>query len=206
MIRCIRLAALLGVLAALPARAAFTPPGADPDWPCQQIRIADLQPGADWTGPPLDEALKTWSDDAEVARLAPRLAERRLPLDQARTETAAFAQAAGAQKQAKLVALFAGVFQTLNAERDSVVDGLDRFGRRQKEFAKEIQRDEEKLRVLQDGPSTDNRALGDLTTRVSWETQIFKDRQQSVSTACDVPTTIEQRLFALARIIEGELH
>ena len=34
---------------------------------------------------------------------------------------------------------------------------------------------------------------------------MFDERQKSLSFVCEVPTIIERRLFALARLIEGEL-
>lgn len=203
----IAVAAVLGTLAALPraAAAVYPPRNADPDWPCQQIRIMDLEPGAYWSGPPLDQALTAWSSDPEVAQLATRIAERRVPIGDAKRAIAAFANGAGKDRQTKLTELFAGVFQTLSAERQSVVEGLDRFGKRQQDLAQQIRGDEDALRKLQDDPKADLHALGATTSRVTWETQVFKDRQSSVSVACDVPNTIEQRVFALARIIQGDL-
>lgn len=204
--RAVLLATLL-LLAAAPAAYAYPPAQPqDPDWPCQQIRISELQAAAVWAGPPVDTALHTWSQDPEVAALATSVSERRVPLDEVRKEIVAFAAKAGPQKQTRLVALFAGVFDTLNDERESVIAGLDRFGRRQKELAQEIKGDEEKLRVMQDDPKADDKKLGDLTQQVTWEEQVYKDRQESVSTACDVPSVIEQRLFAVARIIQEQMH
>ena len=41
--------------------------------------------------------------------------------------------------------------------------------------------------------------------QVTWDAEVFRDRRQALSYACDVPGKIEQRLFALARIIQQEL-
>jgi hypothetical protein len=38
-----------------------------------------------------------------------------------------------------------------------------------------------------------------------WETRIFEDRRRVVKFVCDVPTTIDQRLFALGRTIQQEI-
>ena len=37
--------------------------------------------------------------------------------------------------------------------------------------------------------------------RLTWETRIFEERVQSLTYVCEVPTLIEQRLFALAKTI-----
>ena len=38
-----------------------------------------------------------------------------------------------------------------------------------------------------------------------WETRIFEDRRQVIKFVCEVPTAIDQRLFALAREIQQEI-
>jgi hypothetical protein len=44
-----------------------------------------------------------------------------------------------------------------------------------------------------------------MTQQVTWEAEVFQDRRQALSYACDVPGKIEQRLFSLARSIQQEL-
>ena len=39
------------------------------------------------------------------------------------------------------------------------------------------------------------------TERLTWETRIFEERVQSLTYVCEVPTLIEQRLYALAKTI-----
>jgi hypothetical protein len=38
-----------------------------------------------------------------------------------------------------------------------------------------------------------------------WETRIFEDRRRVMKFVCEVPTTIDQRLFALGRTIQQEM-
>ena len=83
--------------------------------------------------------------------------------------------------------------------------GLDRFGARQKELATEIRADNEKLRALKNDKTSDPKAVDRMTQQVTWEVQVFQDRRQALSYACEVPSRIEQRLFALARQIQREL-
>jgi hypothetical protein len=198
-------AALLGaalLLAAGAARAA--PPARDPDWPCTQIKMPTLSIGAVWTGPPVDPYFATWSNDAAVAALAQQIAQRRLPIAEAERAIRAFAAAAGAEKQAKLLALAAGIFNILDAQRGQVIAGLDRFGRRQKQLAAQIRGDMEKLRNAE--AAADAAAPPqDLSDRLEWETRLFQQRQQAMSYACDVPNLIEQRLYALTRSIQATL-
>ena len=58
---------------------------------------------------------------------------------------------------------------------------------------------------MQADPGSDAGDVNQMTQRVTWEAQVFQDRRQSLSYACDVPGKIEQRLFALARTIQQAL-
>ena len=194
-------AALL--LAAGVAQAAM--PVRDPDWPCQQIKVPHLSLGALWDGPDVTPYAATWSQDPDVAALAGQVAQRRVPLDQALQAIRAFAAAAGTQKQPRLLALMAGVFSLLDAQRSQVVAGLDRFGARQKELAAEILADMDKLRAQPAEGDAAPAQPGALSEQIGWQTRVFEQRRQTISYACAVPDTIEQRLFALARTISASL-
>ena len=189
---------------AMPPRAAGAayPGPADPDWPCQQIKVPDLSVGTMWNGPALDDALRAWPQDAEAAALARRLSQRRIPVEQAQTEIAAFARHAGAARQQRLTMLMAGLFDTMGQERASVMAGLDRYGRRQRTFADEIRADNAALHAQQASGNADPAKLAQAVDQLTLELRVFEDRRQSLSYACNVPTTIEQRLFTLAQAIQ----
>ena len=193
------------LLLLLGGTALAAPPVRDPDWPCQSVKVPEISLGAVWTGPSLDPYLATWSGDADAAALAQRLAQRRVPLDEAEAAIKRFADGAGEQRQDHLLALMAGLFATLNAERTSVVNGLSRFGHRQKELGAELRQTIADLRTEQDKPDADAARVAQLTEHVEWGTRVFGQRAQSVRYACDVPNLIEQRLFALARVIQAAL-
>ena len=199
-----RLLALVSLWPTLSVQAA--PPGADPNWPCQQIKVPELSIAAIWNGPPVDSYRTTWEQDSTVAELAHRLAQRRMPLDQAEAEIKSFAENAGTEKQSRLLTLFAALFDVLSRERDSIMAGLDRFGTRQKELAADIRSENEKLQELQSQGGHHQAEVEALTERLNWDLQVFQNRRESLSYACNAPTLVEQRLFALARSIEGLLH
>lgn len=180
--------------------ASAAPPGPrDPDWPCQQIKVPQLSLASVWSGPPLPA---DWQQDQQAVDLAQAVAKRRMPVDQAQQEIRVFAQQAGEQKQVQLLRLMGGLFSTLDDERSSVIAGLDRFGARQKELAAQLRNDNEKLRGLQADSGSGAGEINQTTQRVTWEAQVYQDRRQALSYACDVPGKIEQRLFALARTVQ----
>jgi hypothetical protein len=184
---------------------ALAQPHRDPDWPCQQIKVPELSLAAVWSGPQADPQDDRWKENPAVADLVDKLAPRRQPIDQTQTLLHDFAQHAGPDKQAQLLQVLVGLFNVLDSERDSVITGLDRFGARQKELAAEIRADNEKLRALQHDPAADPNTVQQMTQQVTWEAEVFQDRRQALSYACDVPGKIEQRLFAIAHQIQQEL-
>ena len=193
------------MLASPGARAARPP--SDPDWPCQQIKMPELSLGAMWDGPDVTPYFAKWSQDAAVAALVESIVQRRMPLDQAQQTVHSFAGQLGPSQRSRLLALMAGVFSTLDAERAQVLAGLDRFGRRQKELAAAIHADMDKLHAQQS--SSDAAAPAEvkrLGEQLGWETRVFEQRRQTIRYACAVPDAIEQRLFALARTIAGILN
>jgi hypothetical protein len=206
MTHAVMMRAILATALLVPVAVGAAPPGhRDPDWPCEQIKVPELSLAAVWAGPPVDPQHSNWQNDQEVADLVQQITPRREPIDQAMKLIQDFAQRAGNQKQDKLLKVLSGVFTTLGHERDSVMAGLDRFGRRQKELAAQIRDDNDQLHALQADRSSPADKVNQLTQQVTWEFEVFQDRRQALSYACAVPAKIEQRLFALARTIENAL-
>jgi hypothetical protein len=176
-----------------------------PDWPCAQAKVPDISLAAVWDGPALDDAVVKWKDDAKVSALVPRLAARRTPLDEAGKAITEFMSNSAPNKKETGKLLFAGLFDTLNAQRSSVMNGLERVTRKQREAAEKIRDDTLALQALQDAPSPDQAKVEELGNQLVWQTRIFEDRRRVIKFVCEVPTAIDQRLFALGRVIQQEM-
>ena len=176
-----------------------------PDWPCAQAKVPEISLAAVWAGPSLDDVSAKWKDDAKVSALVTRLSARRVPLEDAQKAITEYLTASGADKATHGKLLFAGLFDTLNAQRSSVLNGLERVMRKQREAADKIRADTQALQALQDGSSPDQAKVEELGNQLVWETRIFEDRRRVVKFVCEVPTAIDQRLFALGRTIQQEM-
>jgi hypothetical protein len=176
-----------------------------PDWPCAQAKVPEISLAAVWAGPPLDDAQNKWKDDAKVNALVPKLAARRTPLDEAEKAITEFLAGSAAEKATRGKLLFAGLFDTLNAQRSSVMNGLERVTRKQREEADRIRTDTLALQALQDASPPDQPKIDELGNQLVWETRIFEDRRRVIKFVCEVPTAIDQRLFALGRAIQQEM-
>jgi hypothetical protein len=203
MIPRIALLTLLAVAASTTICAAADP--RYPDWPCAQAKVPEISLAAVWAGPPLGDAETKWKDDAKVSALVEKTAARRTPLDDAQKAITQYLAAPGTDKTMAGKLLFAGLFERLNAERSSVMSGLERVTRKQREAADKIRTDTLSLQALQDVKPPDQPKIDELGNQLVWETRIFEDRRRVVKFVCDVPTTIDQRLFALGRTIQQEI-
>lgn len=177
-----------------------------PDWPCTQAKVPEISLTAVWAGPPLDDVKEKWRDDAKVSPLVSRLAARRTSLDDAqKLITELLGSPATSDKATTGKLLFAGLFDSLNAQRASVMNGLERITRKQREAADKIRSDVSALHALQGASSPDQAKIDELSNQMVWQTRIFEDRQRVVKFVCEVPTAIDQRLFALGRMIQQEI-
>ena len=176
-----------------------------PDWPCVQAKVPEISLAAVWAGPPLDDALDKWKSDAKVSALVAKLAARKTPLNDAKQAITEFLASSTAEKTGTGKLLFAGLFETLNAQRNSVLNGLERVTRKQRGAADKIRSDTLALQALQDASPPDQPKIDDLSNQLVWETRIFEDRRRVIGFVCEVPTAIDQRLFALGRVIQQEM-
>lgn len=175
-----------------------------PDWPCAQAKVPEISLAAVWAGPPLDDVKDKWKDDPKISALVAKLSVRRTPIDEAEKSIGEFLSAAPEKTKAGKL-LFAGLFDTLNAQRSSVMNGLERVTRKQREEADKIRADTIALQGLQSAASPDQAKVDELGNQLTWETRIFEDRRRVVKFVCEVPTAIDQRLFALGRAIQQDM-
>jgi hypothetical protein len=176
-----------------------------PDWPCAQPKVPEISLAAVWAGPPLNDASSKWKDDPKVSAMVEKLAARKLPLQDAEKTVTDFLASPGTDKAEAGKLVFAGLFDTLNAQRSSVMSGLERVTRKQRDAADKIRNDTIALQGLQDAATPDQPKIDQLGNQLVWETRIFEDRRRVVKFVCEVPTAIDQRLFALARTIQQDM-
>jgi hypothetical protein len=201
-VRTLAMAALALAVSATAARAADP---RYPNWPCAQAKVPEISLAAVWAGPALDDAETKWKDDSKVSALVSKLAARKTPLEEAEKSVKEFLAGSAADKTANAKLLFAGLFDTLNAQRSQVMGGLERVSRKQREAADKIREETIQLQALQDATPRDDAKVDSMSNQLIWETRIFEDRRKVVRFVCEVPTTIDQRLFALGRVIQQEM-
>ena len=184
------------------ATSAFAAANIDPDWPCIQRKVPELSLGQIWNGPELPASAKDWQKDPDIPGLVTELAARRVPIADAQKEIRDFASTLpGDKPEEKLTKLVQGLFDHMNAERSQVISGIARYARNQVELAKRLRKEASELDALRAKADASATEITDRTDKLNWETRIFDERVQSLTYVCEVPTLIEQRLYALAKTI-----
>src|SRR3954454_25130419 len=182
-VRVLAMAALTLAAASTAARAADP---RYPDWPCTQAKVPDISLAAVWAGPSLDDVQNKWKDDAKVSALVAKLSARKTPLDEAEKLVREFLAGSAADKTANAKLLFAGLFDTLNAQRTQVMSGLERVMRKQREAVEKIKADTVALQEQQSAASPDQAKVDALGNQVNWETRVFEDRRRVMKFVCEV--------------------
>ncbi len=195
----IRISILLALLAAGPA---FAATGSDPDWPCIQRKQPHLSLGQLWSGPVPDDQAMALAKTPEIAKLAARLEQRRLPLEEA---TALVDDFAAQADDNQLTALMQAIFARIDRDRSALIAGISRYGRAQVALADQIKSRRSRFEELQAAPSPDYDAIDTEEEALDWDMRIFDDRQKSLTYVCETPVILEQRAFALGRAIGAHL-
>jgi hypothetical protein len=206
MLACARAAAAGVFLLASPQAFAQGRPKADPDWPCHQIKTSTFSLASVWSGPDVDLNSQAWRDDPDVVELATKMSRRGVPVEDLEKTISEFKAKEGAEANAKLLEAFGAAFQDLTQQRSQILNGLDRFGRKQRELADRIRAENEVALNAADEKSNAGAPLDEAARqKLEWDLRVFDDRRRTVGYVCESPTLIEQRLGAIARAVQQAL-
>lgn len=175
------------------------------DWPCAQRKVDKLTSAQIWDGPPVDD-IRDWWKDKEAAKLVRFLISRRIQMDEAETAIAKFAESIpeGEQRDKRLTLLFAGILQETNSSRSGIITGIERFQDRQRARARKLQEESTAIAELRKRQAAGENVDDEFTKaqeEYDWNARVFKEREDNLPLACEIPVEIEQRAFALGRAI-----
>lgn len=174
----------------------------DPTWPCIQPKQPHLSIGQLWPGPPPDDAVTELARRPDIAALAQVLEQRRLPMEEAEVQIAAFAQGASPQE---LTALFVATFDRIDAYRSRIMAGVARYAEKQATLSTQIEARRAEMARLSAAAEPDFDRIDAEEEKLDWDVRIFTDRQAQLTYVCESPVLLEQRAFALGRAIAAHL-
>lgn len=175
------------------------------NWPCVQRKVDKLTSAQIWDGPPVDD-IRNWWEDKEASNLVRYLISRRIPIEDAEAAIAKFAEATpeGPERDKRLTLLFAGILHESNNVRSSIVSGIERFQERQVARSQKLQEEGSFLAKLHKQRAAGENVEDEITKaqdEYDWNARVFKEREDNLPLACEIPVEIEQRAFALGRAI-----
>lgn len=206
MIRLLRpliVVAALSVMAVPPS--AYAVDTSNPDWPCVQRKVEKLTSAQIWDGPDVDD-VRNWWEDKEATKLARYIITRRVDLGDAEAAIAKFAEAIpeGEERDKRLTTVFAAVLEESNKVRSSIVAGIERFQKRQVGRSQRLEQQSTELSKLRrelGRAASENPEFAKLQEEYDWNARVFKERQDNLPLACEIPVEIEQRAFAVGRAL-----
>jgi hypothetical protein len=176
-----------------------------PDWPCVQVFVPTLSAASIWAGPPVDEYLKTWTQNHDVAAVATRAVSRSVPEDEATQAVDSFAEGVKGDREETLTMLFAGIFDEANRTRSKAIEGIRRFSRAQQEQLRSMNATIGELDRARAQNPQDAARVKELSEQLAWQRRIIEERQRSLGALCEQPVIVERRLGTLARAIANHM-
>lgn len=179
----------------------------DPDWPCEQALVPEVAAAVVWDGPPVEGLQRDWRQEPDVRALVERITRPQAGEAQAQEAIDAFAAGlAPGDKDRKLTLAFAGVLETLNQDRGTLISGIKRYSRDQARRAEALGGElDAMVRLEQDTSDSGREQLEALKKRLELEQRIFDERERTIPYLCLRPVAVEQRLGFLARALAAYL-
>jgi hypothetical protein len=170
-----------------------------------QRLVPELAAGQLWGGAPVTELPQGAKLAPALEPLPAQLADRSLQPEEAQKRVhEALAQLPEGERKAQAALLFSETLRAINAQRDTLITGIKRYAKRQRALADKINQDGRKLVELRRDP-TKAEAQQELASARSWDMRVFDERQRSLRVVCDQPVLLEQRAFAISRLIQGQV-
>ncbi|PUB81450.1 MAG: hypothetical protein B6D72_10560 [gamma proteobacterium symbiont of Ctena orbiculata] len=192
-----------GCTLALTLQAGESPQQPNPDWPCEQVLVAEVPAAVVWAGPSIDGMEQVWEQDKEVESLVKQFTSPDFDTDVADAEISAFSsKLQGSEKERKLTLLFAGVIQSLNERRRKELDGIIRYAQGQTARANRLSEElDEMVRLQDDSSQAARERLALMQQEMEIKQRMFDEREAFIQHLCTRPRVIEERLGVLARTI-----
>lgn len=177
------------------------------DWPCEQAYVPIITAAVVWDGPSPAELHQDWRALPEVEALVRKLSSRNLDMTTADGMIEAFAeQQVAGQKDRMLTLLFAGVLETLNADRKTLMSGIQRYARGQQRRADILGEKLSKMVELErESSESAKKELAEMQNSIEIEQRSFDDRERTLPHLCSRPRALQGRIGAIARTIAGYL-
>ncbi len=175
------------------------------NWPCEQRYDPGIGLTTVWNGPPIDDWIDVWWEDADVFEIVETLKDPLLSEEEMQEIIDSFVKTVN-DKDTALRAAFAGLYQRANERRRLQQRGIVRFAERQDQVTRNISETSKKLRKLRkEGVDKEDPEFATLVQKMEWNTRVYDERTRLTEYICEEPVFTVQNLGILARLIEAHL-
>ena len=176
------------------------------DWPCELPFAERLAPEAVW-GAPLPQALSDgWRDDAAVVEVVEFAANPENPPGEGERKIAAFAEGLGADRQQRLLLVFAGLLEQSDILRGFVIEGVRDFIVRAKILSAAVDRNQAAIAALpaDGGTELERQRRGYLEAR-AWDARNLGDALEEAEFLCHRYAYLDEKLRRLTEAVRSAL-
>lgn len=197
--------ALGGLMGVLSLCADAVAAGPDPNWPCQQPLVPQVTASMVWSGPPIDN-IGDWHAEPSVTALVERIAPRNVSVKDGEAAIEVFLKDLQGDRKRLVTLAFAGLLEETNGQRSEVISRIKDLAERQRNLSDLVNRLSVQVGALppdeQRDPSPQHK---DLVDRWTFTSRAYRQTQQTMRYACEIPGQIDARLGTYARALAAGL-
>ncbi|NNE64478.1 MAG: hypothetical protein HKN34_10380 [Gammaproteobacteria bacterium] len=169
----------------------------DPEWPCIQVLVPEINLAVLWPQSIDVSAIDNWRNDPEIARIVERLSDLEAFTETEQKIIAEFIEPViGNERSDILNRLAVGILQNANQLRAQYIRGIKRYTRQQISIASQI---ENKLNQLSGLDGQNNAQTAEIEETLRWHQRVYDQREQAIQALCERPVEAEEKLSQVLR-------
>ena len=176
------------------------------NWPCEAPLADHFVPEDVWGGPLPQPLAENWRDDAEVRDVVEFAANPENPASQGERKIVAFAEGLDADREARLMGVYAGLLAEFDLLRSFVVDGIRDFVLRAKILNEAVEKNDAILASLPaDGSAATAEQRKGYQQARFWDARNLDDALDEAEFLCHRYGYLERKLRTLTAALRAAL-
>lgn len=169
----------------------------DPEWPCIQALVPEINLAVMWPQSIDELVLGDWRNDPEITGIVERLSNLEAFTETEQKLISEFIEAVTeAERSDTLNRLAVGILHNANRLRTQYIRGIKRYTRQQVAIASQI---ENKLNQLYELDGQNNAKTAEIEETLRWHQRVYDQREQAIQALCERPVEAEEKLSQVLR-------
>lgn len=169
----------------------------DPEWPCIQVLVPEINLAVLWPQSIDETQLTSWRKDPDISRMVERLSDLEAFTEIEQAVIAGFIEPISEDLRSDtLNRLAVGILHNANQLRAQYIRGIKRYTRQQISIAGQI---ENKLNQLAELEGQENAQTDEIEQTLQWHQRVYDQREQAIQLLCERPVEAEEKLSQVLR-------